>query len=186
MRLVRIINTPKPILYSIDYGTGQGSELKKVFSEWNDIEYLENFFNKNVFDLNQYDKNTYTIDKAIEITLKEANKFEEILHHYANDGVKDTDKKLQSLFHPLNNNDTNIYSLQKSKAKPNHKSWLRLYAIRIAEHLFVISGGAIKLTWRMDEREHTRLELQKMDRTRDYLKEQGLLDEKDFEYIEMG
>lgn len=60
-----------------------------------------------------------------------------------------------------------------------------MYAIRIAANCFVISGGAIKLTQQMAEREHTANELRKIERTKDYLIDEGLFDENDFDILEL-
>ena len=59
---------------------------------------------------------------------------------------------------------------------------LRLYAIKIDEDTFVITGGAIKLPLHhlMDDREHTRIELQKLKSAKSYLKENGVFDEESF------
>ncbi len=73
--------------------------------------------------------------------------------------------------------------MQKSKARYKKSPWLRLYAIRIASDLFVITGGAIKLTKLMEEREHTQKELCKLDLVKNFLFDQGLLDKEDFEYL---
>ena len=66
--------------------------------------------------------------------------------------------------------------LQKEKArlkrKYGHSSWLRLYAIKLIQGNYIITGGAIKLTATMQEREHTRQELVKIDRVRRYLLEE--------------
>ncbi len=55
--------------------------------------------------------------------------------------------------------------LGKEKARPEqqsrHASWLRLYAIKLEPGCYVITGGAIKLTRTMEEREHTLKELSK-------------------------
>ena len=68
-----------------------------------------------------------------------------------------------------------ILMLQKEKArlkrKYGHSSWLRLYAIKLIQGNYIITGGAIKLTATMQEREHTRQELVKIDRVRRYLLE---------------
>lgn len=48
-------------------------------------------------------------------------------------------------------------------------SWLRIYAIRVDVNLFVISGGAIKLTPTMNETDHLILELDKLEITKQYL-----------------
>ena len=75
--------------------------------------------------------------------------------------------------------------LGKEKAKPIRKerpsSWLRIYAIRLSEGVYVITGGAIKLTLKMEEREHTQLELVKMEKVRRFLLEKDVIDDDSFE-----
>lgn len=46
--------------------------------------------------------------------------------------------------------------------------------------MFIVTGGAIKLTRTMQERSHTQLELDKLNRCRDYLKDQGVFDTTSF------
>lgn len=57
-----------------------------------------------------------------------------------------------------------------------------MYAIKIDEDIFVITGGAIKLPLQhmMQDREHTNVELQKIKRAQDYLKAQNIFDEDSF------
>jgi len=43
--------------------------------------------------------------------------------------------------------------------------------------MYLITGGAIKLTDSMQEREHTRRELDKLERCKQFLKEEGIIDE---------
>ena len=81
-----------------------------------------------------------------------------------------------------------ILMLQKEKArlkrKYGHSSWLRLYAIKLIQGNYIITGGAIKLTATMQEREHTKQELVKIDKVRRYLLEEGIIDDEGFiEYI---
>ena len=45
--------------------------------------------------------------------------------------------------------------LGKEKGRPNRQSWLRLYAIKMNVGIYIITGGAIKHTRTMQEREHT-------------------------------
>jgi len=61
----------------------------------------------------------------------------------------------------------------KSKAKAN---WLRIYALRIDRNTYIITGGAIKLTQKMQERDHTDIELKKIEKCRNYLLELGIVD----------
>ena len=62
-----------------------------------------------------------------------------------------------------------------------HASWLRLYAIRLESGRFIITGGAIKLTATMQEREHTLEELNKLNKVRDYLISLSVFDYNGFE-----
>ena len=75
--------------------------------------------------------------------------------------------------------------LDKEKARlknrPAHVSWLRLYAIRLERGSFIITGGAIKLTETMPERTHTFQELAKMERVRNFLLDENIVDRDSFE-----
>jgi hypothetical protein len=48
---------------------------------------------------------------------------------------------------------------------------IRIYAIRLTPNLFIVTGGAIKLTATMQERPHLREELTKLEHVRTWLKE---------------
>lgn len=65
-----------------------------------------------------------------------------------------------------------------------HTSWLRIYAIKLSEGIYVITGGAIKLTLKMEEREHTKQELVKMEKVRSFLLNENIIDNDSFvEYM---
>lgn len=68
------------------------------------------------------------------------------------------------VFKPLRPTSWRPESFEKCKAKGFRKtSWLRVYAIRLGVNHFVITGGAIKLTRTMNEREHLNEELMKLE-----------------------
>ena len=95
---------------------------------------------------------------------------------------------LDEIFHPLENFRTADILLGKEKARlkrmERHSSWLRIYAIKLSEGVYVITGGAIKLTLKMEEREHTRLELMKMEKVRSFLLKENIIDDDSFvEYM---
>ncbi len=80
--------------------------------------------------------------------------------------------------------------LNKEKTRPRsssrHVSWLRLYAIKLDDGKFFITGGAIKLTHKMEEREHTAAELRKLERVRNFLMAESVYDSISFDdYIEL-
>lgn len=186
MELVRIITNPKPTLYAIWYDENDTDELTRIFDQWEDPSFILDFFKQHRADLNQFGNQRLSIEDASDRTIEDFYELQDTLFELAEAGHENTGEQLQTLFRPLNDLETELYPLQKSKARPNRRSWLRLYALRIAPHLYVITGGAIKLTWRMEEREHTQQEYQKMNRAIEYLKEEELLDEKDFERLELG
>ena len=77
-----------------------------------------------------------------------------------------------------------IRELARQKARNwsriDHASWLRIYAIRLEKNVFVVTGGAIKLTHTMQERVHTQLELDKLNLCRQYLVDNGVFDSESF------
>ena len=84
------------------------------------------------------------------------------------------DNALQQLFsQSLSNSRTSEMLLGKEKARikerPQHASWLRIYTIKLEPGCYIITGGAIKLTRTMQEREHTLAELNKMELVRNFL-----------------
>lgn len=51
---------------------------------------------------------------------------------------------------------------------------------RVEPNVYIVTGGAIKLTATMQEREHTQRELAKLNACRDYLKQNGVFDRDSF------
>jgi hypothetical protein len=68
-------------------------------------------------------------------------------------------------------------SLQKGKMRRNK---LRLYAVKIDTNCFVITGGAIKMSQRMDEHPDTNMELKKLNAAREYFRTNDVFDEDSF------
>lgn len=88
------------------------------------------------------------------------------------------------MFHPLSLADNRAAELTREKVRnwdrERHASWLRVYAIRVEKNVFIVTGGAIKLTPAMQDRPHTQLELDKMNKCRDFLKANGIFDQDSF------
>lgn len=185
MKIVSIFEVLNEALLSVQYDDCDTNEFEYTMECWTDIEYLRAFFKEHKEDLNSKFYNGITVNEAIQRTLNEAEKLEKQLIRIAKLGKYDCENTLQTLFKPLKKTDDYGPTLQKSKLYgPNNKSWLRIYAIRIAPNLFVISGGAIKLVLEMKDRDHLKKELHKLELTKVYLKELGLLDENDYELLE--
>ena len=186
MKIVDIFAHVKNTLLAVQFESNDCDEFTLAFRNWSDTEYLEDFFENNKKDLQSGFYGAITIEDAIFSTIEEATQVEEEIRKVAKIGKFKTNDSLQDLvFYPLHKNDQN-YILQESKAYgTGNSSWLRIYAVRISPESFVVSGSAIKLTEAMGEQDHTAIELSKLKITASYLKENGLLDEDDFGYIDI-
>lgn len=81
--------------------------------------------------------------------------------------------ELDKLFRNLDNFEVRILALSKQKTR---RRWLRLYAIRIDTNTYLITGGAIKLSGKMEDRPHTTLELTKLEQCKRYLEQKDVFD----------
>lgn len=164
-------------LWAVRFDGETDNELSKVFAKWNDIDGLRIFFEENIADLSSYFKIT-DITQAVMDTIDDSQELECILLDLS------PDADLSMLFRPLNNDEASDALLQKEKARLKrrlkHSSWLRLYAIKLISGIYIITGGAIKLTATMQEREHTRIELVKLEKVRRYLLDANITDDEGF------
>jgi hypothetical protein len=188
MELVRIFSLDNNILLSIRFDENDLDEFQKAFDQWQDVAYLEDFFETNQLDLQSAFYGRISVDEAVLRTIEDSRAFENQLRMDVKAGAKDRKTILNdAIFKPLEKLKKTI-SLQyeQNKAYGFHdKSWLRIYAIRISANIFVVSGSAIKLTKAMQDRAHTQKELQKLKRTAQYLKEIGFQDDYDYGYIDI-
>jgi hypothetical protein len=158
--------------WSIQLTNQLANEFDRFFDLLHDIEWRYNFFEKNYEDLTSGFFRNITIGEAVLRTLEEIDEMEDALYEYAGQGFANYGNSLQHLFKPLNNFEYSITAHQKSKARIK-KGWLRLYAIRLAENCYLVSGGAIKLTQDM-KREHLKIELKKLEQAKIFLKNNGI------------
>jgi hypothetical protein len=159
-------------LWSIHLEGESQNEFEKFFDQVNDIKWLHIFFGLNKTDLQNGFFGSITIGVAVSRTLNEAEEMENALYDYSEHGFEDKPGNLQHLFKPLNNFEYTITALQKSKTRIG-KGWLRLYAIRLAENCYLVTGGAIKLTLDM-RRPHLQNELKKLESTKQFLRSNGI------------
>lgn len=176
MEFVRIIENSDH-LWAVKSPEKEADELTLLFRNWNNGEYLFDFFMENFEDLQSYFHIT-RIDEAINDTFEDAEALQELVLDIP------YTENLDELFMPLDVTDSRSRELSREKARnwdrERHASWLRIYAIRLEPNVYVVTGGAIKLTRTMQERDHTSLELQKLNKCRDYLKANGVFDQGSF------
>lgn len=166
MRIVRIFENK---LLSFQFEGETENEYDRLMSQWTDPSYLRSFLKENFEDL----PSGSTISELAGWIYEDSEKLDRALLRI----VKGSGQKMETFFKPLDNKEYQIRSLSKQKVR---KNYLRLYAIRIDEDCFVITGGAIKLTHLMQDRRHTAKELAKIDKARLFLKEQGVSDSDSF------
>ena len=171
MRFEDVLHTGK--LWAVVYDGDNQDILTKTLSGWMDPLALSAFFSANREDLSSFYHVT-RLDQAILDTIADASSLASLFL----DNPSDTD--LNALFRPLENDRIREMLLSREKAKgkriSTHPSWLRLYAIKLDDHIFLVTGGAIKLTHRMRDRQHTQNELSKLNLVRNYLIENGVFD----------
>ena len=164
-------------LWAVRYNGESDNALYTLFDKWGDVVWLRQFFRDNWDDLIAYFKVT-DINQAIEDTIEDSDQLQCLMLDL-NPG-----SDLELLFHPLENFRTSEMVLGKEKARLKrtirHSSWLRLYAIKLSQGVYVITGGAIKLTLKMEERNHTKAELAKQEKVRRFLLNEDIIDDDSF------
>lgn len=152
--------------------------LDSILGQWNDVVWLRNFFKANLNDLTSYFKIT-DVNEAIYDTIEDSERLQCLIMDIS------PDANLDELFRPLDNNRTLEMLLGKEKARlhntPKHASWLRIYAIKLEPGIYVITGGTIKLTRTMQEREHTLVELARMEKVRRFMLDNYIMDKDSFD-----
>lgn len=170
MRIIDIFAIIKDSLYAVQFDNEQEfiHAWTKCFELWNDPLYLYDFFEEHEDDLNQPFWKGITIEEAVSKTQKDAKLLERKLKEVAETGKTERHETLSTFFETLSKDKIEKYEKDKAKGvlKP---SWLRIYAIRIDPNCFVITGGGIKLTKTMNDRQHLLEELDKLDFTRQLL-----------------
>ena len=163
-------------LYAVRYNEQSDNVLSILFNQWNDPLWLYQFFITNYHDLETYFKIT-DINRAIYNTIDDSDILESVILDLS------PSADLDALFRPLNNNQTSELMLDKEKGRlkqPKHinrPSWLRIYALKLSEGIYVVTGGAIKLTKEMKDRIHTLEELRKLETVRQFLLDNGIVDD---------
>ncbi len=173
-------------LLSVRFEGNDRDEFAKLFKQWQDIEYLEYFFESNKGDLKNSFFGNVSIEDAVFTTIDEADKLEKHIKKVAKRGQEGDYSTLYDLvFHPLHEHDISKTYTESKAYGMTSPSWLRVYAIQLAPNLYVVSGGAIKLTKAMQDRPHTTEELKKLKITAAYLKEIGFESSEDYGYIDI-
>ena len=164
-------------LWAVEYEGEPVNELERLLTIWRDPEYMLDFCIANFADIQK--KFGYAIEPEIaaELLMEEAVELMGFLIRLAK--KQSFGGILQHAFKPLNNFEANMTVLQLSKASSKTRDRrdpkLRIYAVRVGENTYVVTGGAIKLTNRMEDRPHTDKQLRRLKTVRDWLNREGII-----------
>ena len=177
---IRLIFGPKEApeegLWAMRWDGEPTDAFRKLLVDWADPEYMFKFCVDHLLDVQH--KFGYAIDPVVAATelMDEAQVLKELLYRLGT--RRQPDAQLQQVFKPLGN-EGSLTELQLSKASVKGRTYkdpkLRIYAVRVGENTYVVTGGAIKLTDRMGERPHTQAQLERVQRARDWLKSENII-----------
>jgi len=164
-------------LWAVRYEGEEDNTLSMVFAQWDDVQWLRSFFKANITDLQNYFQIS-DVDVAIDVTADDSDVLQRKILDIS------PDANLDELFRPLNNMRSTEMMLDKEKANPktltHHRSWLRIYALKLEDGCYIITGGAIKLTLTMQEREHTLEQPLRQEQVRNFLLSNQIIDTDSF------
>jgi len=140
-------------LYSFHYNEYDKNEYDRNLNLWSNTAYLYEFAKEN---------NIQDIVAFVDEIYDNLEEMEDLINDIA-----ESDGKFKRIFIPLEHSETNkTISLRKGKINHNR---LRLYAIKLIDELFIITGGAIKMSQRMLDHPGTAKEHSKLSAARQYL-----------------
>jgi hypothetical protein len=163
-------------LWAVKYEPGTENAFDDLWDQWDDVEWFRDFCQANLADLHAKFGYAISVENAVNELMDEADLLMQEVVDLAEHNKPGYN--LQELFKALNDTQSNLRELQLSKA-PAHKKLnsnpkLRIYAVRIDPSTYVVTGGAVKLTHKMEERMHTDKENEKLVKVSTWLKERGV------------
>lgn len=157
-------------LFAVHYAEDKTNVYRKIIDQWTDTEYLYNFLIQQNQDVDPDD-----IPEIILEIIEDVNEIDRLLIQLAESKIK----KIDDFFRPLSPSEYKTKRLSKQKARLR-RSYTRIYGIRIDTNCYVIVGGALKFTQTMQEREHTQKELNNLNKVRDFLMSENIIDKDGF------
>lgn len=161
---MKIITIFTDHLFAFHYSNEIDNEYDRLMNLWTDVAYLYAYARRNKI------KNVNGFIKDI---LQDAEQIQDFL-----DDIHQNKQPYGFYFEPLQESEKKKkFPFQKGKIRQNQ---LRLYAIKIDDNCFVITGGAIKMSQKMQDHPDTANELIKLTNARVYLNKNGVFDQDSF------
>lgn len=180
----------KDHLYSVQYDGCSESEFTRLFNLWKNPENVDLFIDTykdlmiSPFWVAQGISASYARRLITQEAVATESHFLDLYLNTINGDVPDFNQEFVFL-------DKQVFEFRlrsKHKMYGTHgkdcPSFLRIYAIKVENNCFLITGGAIKLTHRMDEAEYLQEEVRKLNTVHDWLEQEYILDVEDLNNYE--
>lgn len=163
-------------LFAVRWSVDSEHELDEMAELLSDAEYLYEYFERHEERLSYFH---VSVDEAVIKTAREADQLIQELNELANNSSNFEKPDLDGLFEPLHKpeayGNSRYKSDYKAKGEKNTAPWVRVYAVRCDENIYVITGFGIKLVRQMKEDPLLETELNKLEGATNYLKEIGMI-----------
>ena len=158
-------------LYAVVYDSDKGNNIvSKMFQDWADNEFLVDFFVANKEGLESGYYSEEEISRAVADTVREAMLLKAKLLR------AQKSRNLGDMFLPLSKGKTENFPILIKAYGVSQRAKLRLYAVRLDDGTYIISGGAIKIAKTMDGSDDLKLQKVRLKRLRDFLRQEGIDD----------
>lgn len=171
-----------PHLYSIRYDSEEINEFDRLLDNWNDAVYVTEFLRANSDYLSTpVWSQTPTPEDAARQVYNEARVIEEYFEELAQNSYQGIIPNFNSIFHYLDGKYKYELKIPPMKSYGHVRpSLIRIYAIKLGDNCYLITGGGIKLSDTIQNspnlKDHV---LQNIDKVRNYLLENGISDSLD-------
>jgi len=179
---MQIVAIYPPHIYSIQYDGRTENEYDRLLDQWNDVDVVLAFMEANkLYLISDVWKQTPTPETATWKVLREAEQLEDLFETLSANTQNGEKPDFDSHFRYLEGKYKYVMEYQPVKSYGTESpSMLRIYAIKMADNTYLITGGGIKLADTIqnspDLRDHV---LQDIDTVRAWLKANGIMDSDD-------
>ncbi len=163
---MRIVRTFTEELYAIHYQGQVDNEYDRLMELWTDVSYLRSYAKKN----NIQDINTFVTKR-----LQDAEDIQDKL-----DELSEEQLPLDHFFIPFHNQEYSREILLSQRKGKIERNGLRIYAVKVHDNCFVITGGIIKMSQATQGNDENNKEIDKLKFARDYLKNKDVFDDATF------
>lgn len=166
------------ILYAILWEGEMDNSLDQMGILYTDVEFLNQYFHENEEKLTYYKKPSYTPQDAVIRTQREAVALIQKLKDLASDSLEDGNS-LDGLFKQLHTvegySHPRYHTDVKAKGRPYEAPWIRVYAVKCDDNLYVITGFGLKLVRNMRDDPELINQLRKLEKATQYLRSERMM-----------